>query len=145
MRQHPFLKEISLAQLQTMAACAMDAEFSPGEHIFREGDPANRFYLIESGEVCIESARSEGPAVTIETLGHGEAMGWSWLFPPFYWHFDARAVTRVKAIFFYGTRLRELADEDHELGYLLLHRMAEVMIRRLQATRKQLLGALHGH
>jgi hypothetical protein len=65
-------------------------------------------------------------------------LGWSWLFPPYLWHFDARAVTPPKAIFFYGTRLRELCEENHDLGYELMKRVSEIVIRRLQATRREL-------
>ena len=68
-------------------------------------------------------------------------LGWTWLFPPYYWHFDARAVEPTLAIFFYGTRLREKSEVDAELGYELMKRMVAVIIRRLQATRRQLLDA----
>jgi CRP/FNR family cyclic AMP-dependent transcriptional regulator len=44
----------------------------------------------------------------------------------------------VTAIFFYGTRLREQCDQDHDFGFELMKRMARVAIHRLQATRKQL-------
>jgi CRP/FNR family cyclic AMP-dependent transcriptional regulator len=76
----------------------------------------------------------------IQIIGAGDVLGWSWLFPPFCWHFDARAVKPTEAIFIYGTRVRELCDEDHDLGYELMKRTAEVVIRRLQATRRHLLG-----
>ena len=70
----------------------------------------------------------------------GEVCGWSWLFPPYHWHFDARAVEPTEAIFFYGTRLREQCENDHDLGYELMKRMASVIIRRLQTTRRHLLA-----
>ena len=68
-------------------------------------------------------------------------LGWSWLFPPYYWHFDARALEPTTAIFFYGTRLREQCEQDHDFGYEIMKRMTQVVIQRLQATRKQLLKA----
>jgi len=55
-------------------------------------------------------------AVQIQTIGTGDVLGWSWLFPPYYWHFDARAITPVKAIFFYGTALREEGERDNDFG-----------------------------
>ena len=66
-------------------------------------------------------------------------LGWSWLFPPYYWHFDARAVELTEAVFLHGAPLREECEADHDLGYELVKRMAEVMLKRLQATRRQLL------
>ena len=139
--EHPFLKDLSAAHLKVLAESAMLKEFKEGELIFREGDIANRFYLIRTGKVALEFSEKDGEAVLIQNVGAGDVLGWSWLFPPFYWHFDARAVEPTNAIFFYGTRLREQCEEDKELGYELMKRMAKVMIDRLQATRKELLAA----
>ena len=137
--QHPFLKGLSPEHLKVLLDSAMRAEFKTGEVIFREGDPANRFYLIESGKVELESRKQDRPPVPIQTIGAGDVLGWSWLFPPYYWNFEAQAVEPTKAIFFYGTRLREKCDEDRTFGYELMKRMSAVMLQRLQATRKQLL------
>lgn len=137
---HPFLGGLAPAQFQVLAANAMLVEIAAGEVIFREGDNANRFYLIHDGEVVLESAdHPERRATVIETIGGGDVLGWSWMFPPYYWHFDARATKPTKATFFYGTRLREACETDPQLGYALATRMAEVVIRRLQATRLKLL------
>jgi CRP-like cAMP-binding protein len=135
----PLLKGLSSNHLQTLADNAMQSQFKDGELIFREGDPANRFYLIQSGRVAVESSLKDGHAVRLQTLGAGEVLGWSWLFPPYYWHFDARALAPISAIFFYGTRLREECEKDHDLGYELMKRVAGVVVQRLQATRRQLL------
>jgi CRP/FNR family cyclic AMP-dependent transcriptional regulator len=139
----PFLQGLSLKHLQTLADNAMQSQFKAGELIFREGDPANRFYLIQSGQMVLESCLKDRPAVRIQTIGAGDVLGWSWLFPPYYWHFDARALEPTSAIFFYGTRLREECEKDHDLGYELMKRVAGVMLQRLQATRRQLLQS-HG-
>ena len=76
-----------------------------------------------------------------ETIGDDDVLGWSWLFPPYYWHFDARATKPTRAIFFYGTWLRESCERDHDFGYEMLKRMSAVIINRLQATRKKLAEA----
>ena len=137
---HPFLQGMSPHQLRLLSDCAMAEQFHAHELIFREGDPANRFYLILKGKVALESHAADGQRVRIQTIGEGEVLGWSWLFPPYFWHFDARALEPTEAIFIYGTPLREECESDHELGYELMKRMAEVMMRRLQATRRHLLG-----
>jgi CRP/FNR family cyclic AMP-dependent transcriptional regulator len=67
-------------------------------------------------------------------------LGWSWLFPPYAWHFSARALESTTAIFFYGTVLREYSEKDHSLGLELFKRMSAVMLRRLQAARQKLLN-----
>jgi len=127
--------------LKVLTECAMPSHFTPGEVIFREGDPANRFYLIQQGKVVLESPVKDSSPVTIGTIGPGDVLGWSWLFPPYYWHLDARAVEPTSAIFFYGTRLREECERNHDLGYTLMKRMAAIVIQRLQATRRRLINA----
>jgi CRP-like cAMP-binding protein len=136
---HQFVKDLDPHQRRILADCAMEKTFEAGELIFREGDPANRFYLILDGKVVLESYVQDRGRVEIQTIGAGDVLGWSWLFPPYYWQFDARAVQPTKAIFFYATPLREEAENDHELGYELYKRFAEIMLKRLQATRRRLL------
>jgi CRP/FNR family cyclic AMP-dependent transcriptional regulator len=136
---HPFLKDLDPHQQRLLADCAMEKSFEADELIFREGDPANRFYLILEGKVALESYVQERGRVEIQTIETGDVLGWSWLLPPYYWQFDARAVVPTKAIFFYGTPLREEAANDHEFGYELYKRIALIMLKRLQATRRRLL------
>jgi CRP-like cAMP-binding protein len=136
--EQPFLKGMSTRQLEILVENSMMAEFKTDERIIYEGGPANRFYLILQGRVDLESPVMGGDGIHIQTLGAGDVLGWSWLYPPYLWHFDARAVTPVTAIFFYGTRLRELCEENHDLGYELMKRVSEILIRRLQATRREL-------
>lgn len=136
---HPFLQGLNPHQLRIMKDCAMFIRFKAGEMIFREGDPANRFYLITAGKVALEAHIHNSGTMLIQTLDKDEVLGWSWLFPPYYWHFDARAVEDTEAVFLYGTPLREECESDHDLGYLLMKRLSEVMLNRLQATRRRLL------
>jgi len=132
---HPFFEGLSSEHLKLLGSYGMQVQFKKGESIFREGDVANRFYLIEEGKVALESHLKDGPPVGVQTIGKGDVLGWSWLFPPYYWNFDARAVEPTKAIFLYGTRLREECENDPGLGLQLLKRMAKVIIHRLQSTR----------
>jgi CRP/FNR family transcriptional regulator, cyclic AMP receptor protein len=134
----PFFSGMTERQLELLAKESMPAEFKAGERIFNEGSAANRFYILLEGQVELESPVMEGEAIHIQTLGRSDVLGWSWLFPPYYWHFDARAVTPVKAIFFYATRLRELCEENHDFGYALMTRVSEIVIKRLQAARREL-------
>ena len=136
---HPFLKGLSRQHLAILAEYAMAVEFKKDELIFREGDPANRFYLIRQGRVELETEIKDRSRMLIQTIGPGDVLGWSWLFAPYYWHFDARAVSPVKTIFFYGTPLRQRCEEDDHLGYELMKRVAEVVIKRLQGARKHLI------
>jgi CRP/FNR family cyclic AMP-dependent transcriptional regulator len=134
---HPFLSGIAANHVRLLADCAMRCQFPAGQVIFRKGETANRFYLIERGKVAIESSTGH-EVVRIDEVGAGDLLGWSWIFPPYVWHFDARATEPTTAIFLYGTMLREYCEADPPLGYELFKRMSEVMMRRLQAARTKL-------
>jgi len=136
---HPFLVGMNRADLALLTDCAIPVHFKSGQIVLREGEFANRFYLIESGRVGLESGKSFGDPVVIEAIGPGDLLGWSWMLPPYVWHFSARAVEPTEAIFFYGTILREYCERDHSLGYELFKRMSPIMLRRLQAAREKML------
>lgn len=140
-KSHPFLKDLSPEHLVALTECAMPTEFTAGEVIFREGEMANRFYLILEGLIVLETKAQDCSSVNVDSISVGDVLGWSWLFPPYLWNFRARATSRVRAIFFYGTWLRERCVTDPAFGYELMRRMAEVVIHRLQATRQQLIRA----
>jgi CRP/FNR family cyclic AMP-dependent transcriptional regulator len=141
---HPFLAGMNATQLALLRDCTIAVHFKKGQTILLEGDLANRFYLIESGKVTLESGEKSGNPLIIETIGAGDLLGWSWMFPPYVWNFTARATESTDAIFFYGTILREYCERDPSLGYELFKRMAPVILRRLQAARKRMLSIQSG-
>ncbi len=139
MAAHPFFKGLEGEHLAGLVDCAMQTEFASGQVIFREGQPANRFYVILEGAVALEAQAPHSAPVLIDTIGAGEVLGWSWLFEPYAWHFTARAVEVTKAIFFYGTWLRERCENEPPFGCELYRRVACVVIERLQSARRRLL------
>jgi CRP-like cAMP-binding protein len=107
---HPFLAGMNRRQLALLTDCAMSTHFKRGEIILREGEIANRFYLIESGKVVLEPGQEFGKRMVVETIGPGDLLGWSWMFPPYVWRFTARAVEPTEALFFYGTFCANIAN-----------------------------------
>jgi CRP-like cAMP-binding protein len=136
--EHSFLRSLPPAYLEILIDCASNREFEPGEIIFREGEIADRFYLIRRGKVALESIIPPRGLLSVQELGSDEVLGWSWLFPPYVWHFQARAVEMTQAISFNGAHLLIACERNHEFGYDLMKRLTQILIRRLQATRKQL-------
>jgi CRP-like cAMP-binding protein len=137
--EHPFFAGMRPEQIAFIAGCAANAAFAEGEALFVEGDRADRFYLLRGGEVSLELRMPARGANRIQTIRPGEVLGWSWLFAPYRWHFDARALERVHVFRFDGDCLRRKCDRDHEFGYQLMRRFAGVMVARLQAARLQAL------
>lgn len=140
----PAFAGLDAAQRELIAGCGANRVFEAGEHLAREGDAADAFFVIRHGRVALELAAPPKGALMIATLGEGAVVGWSWLFPPYRWSFDARALEQVRAVAFDGACLRGKCDADHELGYELMRRFAGVMLDRLQATRLQLLDVYGG-
>jgi CRP-like cAMP-binding protein len=135
----PVFEGRATRQLELVAGCGRNVRFDAGQTLFREGDAADTFYLVRHGSVAVETfVPARGPMM-IETIEAGEVIGWSWLFPPYRWHFDARALTKVRATAFDGACLRGKCDTDPALGYALMSRFAQVLIERLQWTRLRLL------
>src|SRR5262245_35193535 len=127
--------------LRLLSELAMRANFAEQEVIFRQGEPADRFYLIQAGSVFITSQVPGRGQITIQTIGSGDALGWSWLFEPYRWHFEAWADEPTRALYFQANFLREQCEQYPKLGYELMTRVSRVVIQRLQATRLRLLLA----
>ena len=134
--QQPFFEELSTSHLQLLAKSAMKMQFEPGRQIFHEGEPSNRFYLILEGKVEVESESEKDNKVSVGTLGPGDGLGWSWLFPPHYAQFSIRAIEPTKTIFFYGTRLQQQCEDDHDFGYELMKRFAKEAIKNLKSIQQ---------
>jgi len=140
--RHPFTKGMERHHIEVLAQSAIPSFFEKDQVLFKVGEPANGFYLLESGSVALQGSVSEGDPVTTDIVHAGEALGWSWLFPPYLWHFDARALEPSTAISLSGLALRQHRDEDLTLSHELFHRMCEVMVRRLHHAHTKLVA--HG-
>jgi CRP-like cAMP-binding protein len=136
--EHPLFAALTPRQAQIVAGCASNVVFDEGEAIFKSGDKADTFYLLRHGQVAVDLHAGERGALTIDTLGQGDLLGWSWLIPPYRWQFDARALELVRAVAFDGACLRGKIEHDHDLGYQLYVRFSRVLLERLQTTRLRL-------
>jgi CRP/FNR family transcriptional regulator, cyclic AMP receptor protein len=137
--ESPTFAGLDRDELELIAGCARTAQFAADERLFREGDPAQTFFLVRSGRIALDVFVPHRGPVSIETADEGDVLGWSWLFPPYRWHFDARAVGPVRALAFDAVCLRKKCDEDPVLGYDLMSRFAQLAIDRLDATRLRLI------
>ncbi len=137
--EHPFFAGLEPHYLQVIAGFASHIHYDSEKYIFHEGERAAYFYIIHKGKVALETFGAERGMMTIETIEAGEVLGWSWLFPPYRWHFAARVVEPTSAIVLDGAELRARGEADHNFGYELVKRVAQIMTQRLQATRLQLL------
>ena len=136
--RHPFFQEFGQPHLAAIAACANTAVFDAATFLFRAGEPAHAFFAIQRGRVAIASLTPHEGPVTIQSVGDGDLLGWSWLVPPYRCHFGARALEETSVVAFNAACVREQLERDHELGHLVMRRFAQVMASRLEAMSAQL-------
>jgi CRP-like cAMP-binding protein len=136
---HPFTNGLAPAHLDLLRACSSDRIFGTGDFLCREGEGASAFYLLWKGRVALEVHVVRHAGLRIETVHPGDVLGWSWMMPPYRWRLDARALEPVRAVVIDAAALRRHSENDHELGYQILKRLAQVIGHRLHRTRAQLL------
>lgn len=134
----PLFSGLAETDLDLIAGCGRNVHFPPGRTIFREGDPADDFFVLRKGRVALET-RTPARSIIVATLGPGEVVGGSWLIPPYRWEFDARTLDETSAIALDGACLRGKCDDDTDLGYRLMKRFAQLVFERLTQARVQLL------
>jgi CRP/FNR family cyclic AMP-dependent transcriptional regulator len=136
--RHPLLEGLPGDIAALVAGCAHNVAFEAGHLILAEGGVADSLYLLRRGRVSLEVHDPGRGRLVVETIGAGKVLGWSWLFPPYVWQFDARVIEPVGAISVDGACLRAKAEQDPAFGYELMKRFGAVMLERLQAARVRL-------
>ena len=137
--EHEFLAGLEHRHIVEMASYARLLTYNAGEYLLRRGEPAECLFLIRQGTVSIEVYHPSRGAVVLETVGAGRVVGWSWLISPYTWSFDGRATALTRGVCVSGPKLREACVTDHEFGYQMLMRFTNVLARRVEAARLQLL------
>jgi CRP-like cAMP-binding protein len=135
--RHPFVAGMEQRHIDFIVGCARNVKFHAGERIFREGQSADTFYLLRSGDVRLLTFRVRMGEMVVQTLHDDDILGWSWLIPPFISRNDAEAITLVRAIAFDGACMRRKMEEDHDLGYSLTLRMLACLYDQFQMKRLQ--------
>ncbi len=143
--EHRFFAGLDEGFLKLVVGCAKNVRFEAGQYLFREGGPADQFYLLREGRVAFEITSPGKSAVSFLTVGEGEVVGVSWLIPPYHWAYDGRAMGLVRAIALDAKCLRDKCEANHDLGYEMMKRVVPILIHRLQATRLQALDVYGAH
>jgi CRP-like cAMP-binding protein len=141
----PLFKGMKPEHIALISGCATNVRYEAGEFVGREGEPADKFWIIRQGRLALEIHSPGRGALTIQTVGENEVLGWSWLVPPHQWHFDAHALSATRALMFDGRCVRGKFATDPELGYELTRRFAQIIVQRLEATSLQLLDLYGDH
>ncbi|MGC5566476.1 Crp/Fnr family transcriptional regulator [Streptomyces sp. FR-108] len=118
---------------------ARETSFDVGARLFEEGGRADRFWVVRTGIVALDLHVPGRRAPVIESLGHGELVGWSWHFAPHVWQLGAKALHPVQAWEYDAVAVRALCAQDPVLGRAVAVWVGQVLAHRLHATRTRLL------
>jgi CRP-like cAMP-binding protein len=132
-----FFEGMEEHHIELISGCGKLVSIKQGEFLLKEGDKAEVFYFIREGEASVESYIPGQGAKSMMSVGKGGIVGYSWLFEPYRVSFDVRATSDIRAIQMDGACLRGKSERDHELGYHLMKRITQVVLSRLQASRRQ--------
>lgn len=139
LKENPLFKGMQKEHIDLLLGCASAVQFSAEDVLFRQKEEADKFYIVCDGQLAVEIDTADRGKVTIQTVQKDGVLGWSWIFPPYVWHFDARATEVTSAIEFDGVALRDKMDDDLEFGYEMMKRFSGIVVNRLQSTRVQLM------
>lgn len=139
LKDHPFFRGMAPTACEIIAGCAANERYNPGDYIIRQGDPADKFYLVRHGSVAQELRIPDREPLIVQTLHDGDVLGWSWLVPPYLWTMDARATRLTRVVSLDARCLRGKYEGDPTLAYELFKRFIPVLANRLEAARLQLL------
>jgi CRP-like cAMP-binding protein len=139
------LTALPQTQRERLMELAQEVSFAEDSRIFEAGGTADRFWVVRSGAVSLDQQVTPQQRVTVATLGAGDLLGWSWLFPPYKWDFGAEAFSAVRAYEFDAAAVLALSVEDPLLGLSLVRIVAEILALRLATTRSKLMEHYASH
>jgi CRP/FNR family transcriptional regulator, cyclic AMP receptor protein len=137
----PFLRGMADGHLTKLAALCQHIAMPARQRLFEQGATADRFWLIDAGQVAIDTTVPGQGRLIIASLGRGDVIGLAWMMPPYQWRFGAVTMQPTQAYEFDAPAVRAACDEDPGLGYELGRRVSGVLVRRLEAIHDRLLEA----
>ena len=136
---HTFFSGLDDSYRKFLSNSATELQINKGGVLFKQGDRADKFYLLRKGQVSVQVPALMGPSLEIQTLGEDQVLGWSWLIPPYRWNFLARAMEDSELLEFDGGAILARCEEDPIFGYELFKCFAALMSERLGAARQKMM------
>jgi CRP-like cAMP-binding protein len=136
----PWFQELRPRYLQTITAIAHLRNVKIGEVLFREGDKEGYVYIVIQGRIALDIFVPHRGKVRIYTAEPWDVFGWSSLTSSVRGRTaGAMCIMDGLVIAIDAEKLRQACEEDHDLGYVVMRRLANIVASRLLVTRLQLL------
>ena len=116
---HEFFSEFSDDVLKFLCECSSTREIKKGQILFRQGEHADKFYVIRNGRISLQMPAIMGPTLEIQTLDKDQVLGWSWLISPYQWNFQTKAEEDSELLQFDGTAILARCKQEPKFGYEL--------------------------
>jgi CRP-like cAMP-binding protein len=143
LRKSTFFGHLSEANLIALAKIASQERYEAGDLVFREGMPADKLYLILSGQIdLVIQIDAGGMTAVVDNLGSGDVVGWSTIVEPFRYTASGECGLPTSVVAIDSQALRELIETDHDLGCKIYRKVMDVVARRLHDTRLRLTSLL---
>jgi CRP/FNR family cyclic AMP-dependent transcriptional regulator len=139
------LQALTNTEVDLFESAATELRLSAGEVLFEEDGPADAFYIVVEGTIGLELTTPGKDPIVIQTLGAGDLVGVSWLFPPHRWNWRARAIVDSHLAAFDAALIRSKMEVNRDLALEVLTVVSREVAVRLHRTRVQLLDLYRGH
>jgi CRP/FNR family cyclic AMP-dependent transcriptional regulator len=134
-----FFKEFNQEEIEILVKHSVFSSFNEGEFLLGRHQEAKYFYFIINGSVSLQVFSHEHGILELDNIQDGEILGWSWLVPPFAFHYDALALERTNAVYFDAVAIKNEMQKNHDFGFKMYSLFTPIIIERLQASRKNIL------
>jgi CRP-like cAMP-binding protein len=136
------LRGLSEQQKQQVRGLGRIEYYEPNAVIFNEDVEAWKFYLVEEGQVAVESRLTKGMRFPISVVSMGQAFGWSALVRPYLYTATVVALSKTRVIAFEREALLSHMGENPALGFTIMQNVASLVSSRLRNLEQELAGLL---
>jgi CRP-like cAMP-binding protein len=116
-----------------------------GDYVFRQGDKADRFYMVRRGKVVLEQRISDTVTVMAASIKPGFSFGWSSMLEEQNYTTDAVCTERTELFSFLAGKFKEVMDRDHSMGYVVHQGLLRILKKRYDARTDQFIRVLTNH
>jgi CRP/FNR family cyclic AMP-dependent transcriptional regulator len=150
LRRVVILGYLTDSMLEKLIPIVERAHVDERQYVFRQGDSAEKFFMLSHGKVLLEQRISEKMTVSIESVRPGYSFGWSGMMtggiePYSRYTSDAISTEASELFVLKGEDLNNLLDNDHHMGYLICQRLTRVIAGRLRHRTEQFVRIIKQH
>lgn len=145
LKQIVMLTYLTESMLDKLAQIIDILKFDRDEILFREKDPAERFYMLISGNVLLEQRISGEVTAIIASIKPGFSFGWSAMLADSLYTSDAICIEPSEIYSFKRSKIQGLFAQDPEMGFRMYQRLLVIIKKRLDHRTRQFRQAIMNH